>query len=648
MDEAERAQVLVEWNDTHLELPAEPCFPQLFEAQAALTPDALAASCDGEHLTYAQLNARANRLAHRLIAHGIGTDCIVPVLAPRGLSLLTSVLAVLKAGAAYLPLDPQHPPARLSLLLSQCRAPVVLHDDSLSELLGQACVPLSTPPRWVSVEDATGEPEHNPPTRALPDSLAYVISTSGSTGTPKSALLEHRGLLNHLHVLRLHLGLGPGDVIAQTASQSFDISVWQMLTAWLVGARTLVLPDDVSHHPERLLLATEALGVSILQSVPSLLGAMLEHAASLGPARPSLSRLRWMIPTGEALPPELCRRWFDAYPSIPLLNAYGPAECSDDVTLHTLHSAPSSLHTPIGRPVPNLRLYLLDSHLQPVPPGVPGELFVGGVGVGRGYLLEPSRTASVFLPDPFSSSPGARLYKTGDLARLLPDGALEFLGRADFQVKLRGFRIELGEIESALGAHPSVLHCAALVREDVPGQKRLVAYATARQGQSLHPDALRAHLHQRLPEYMVPSAFVFLDALPLSPNGKLDRKALPAPDLSASTAFVAPRSPTEQLLAGLWAVLLRLDKVGAHDHFFELGGHSLLATQLASRVRDTFGVELPLRALFESPTLSGLASALDSLLASSLRAPLAPPLLPAARQPHLPLSFSQQRLWFLD
>ncbi|RKG99379.1 amino acid adenylation domain-containing protein, partial [Corallococcus sp. CA053C] len=537
-------------------------------------------------------------------------------------------------------------------VLALSRAPFVLVADALAPRLASALalLPPESRPRVLSLEASlsAASPEHALAPRASPSHLAYVIFTSGSTGTPKGAMVEQRGMLNHLHAKVRDLALSPSDVVAQTASQCFDISIWQFFCALLVGGQTLILPDDVAHSPGALLESLEREAVSIVETVPSLLLAMLDEADALGPSRPAFGHLRFMLATGEALPAETARRWLQAWPAVPLLNAYGPTECSDDVTHALLTSAPTSASVPIGSPLCNTRLYVLDAHARPCPLGVPGELFVGGVGVGRGYLLDPLRTAASFVPDPFSSVPGARLYRTGDRVRWLPDGALEFLGRIDFQVKVRGFRIELGEIEAFLSRLPSVRDVVVVGREDVPGDARLVAYVCARPDHTLDTEALRAHLAEHLPEYMVPSAFVLLDALPLSSNGKVDRKALPAPSgVSATTAYAPPRTRTEELLCGLFARLLRLERVGVHDDFFALGGHSLLATRLVAQVREVLGLELPLRALFEATTAARLAERVEALKASSFSSS-APPLRPAPRGGALPLSFAQQRLWFLD
>ena len=483
--------------------------------------------------------------------------------------------------------------------------------------------------------------------------LAYVIYTSGSTGAPKGAMIEHRGMINHLFAKISDLKLTSNDCVAQTARISFDISVWQFLAALLVGGRVHIFPDQVVMDPAQL-LDYLCQGITLLEIVPSLLQMMLLEIEQCGSKRPNLSGLRWLLLTGEALPPQLSRQWFDYYSAIPMLNAYGPTECSDDVTHYPIYQPPDPdvLNIPIGRPVGNLRLYVLDSQLQPVPLGVAGELYVGGIGVGRGYLNSTQQTAEVFLPDPFAQSGGSRLYKTGDLGRYLADGNIEFLGRIDHQLKIRGLRIELGEIEAVLMQHPNVREAIAIAHKDRSGEHRLIAYVVPLLEQ-LTTSQLQRFLQEQLPDYMVPKTFVQLDALPLTPNGKVDRRALaskawqPSSDLSGlsrATSFVPPRTPTEEILATVWAEVLGVE-VGIHDNFFTLGGHSLLATQVISRLRSAFCVELPLRHLFESPTVAGLSEIIEANLQSLQKAPV---IKPVPRQEELPLSFSQERLWFLN
>ncbi|WP_437926826.1 amino acid adenylation domain-containing protein [Sorangium sp. So ce291] len=652
LGEDERRQLVAGWNATEGPAPAAESYVSLFEAQARRTPDAEAVTSRGRRLTYAALNRAANEVARALRGEGVGADTLVAVLASRDLDLPAAVVGVLKAGGAYLPLDPAHPPQRLAHVLAQSRAPVVLTSEAWLPRLEEALSrrPEHERPRIVVRERlaSRGAPAEDLPQLAGPGHLAYVITTSGSTGAPKGAMVEHAGMLNNVWGKIPALGLTAGDVIGQTASQCFDISVWQLLTALLCGGRVHIVADDVVGDPRRLLEEVEAQRITVLELVPSLLRELV--AADLD--APGFAHLRWMLPTGEALTPELCRRWFERFPHVPLLNAYGPAECADDVALHAITAPPGPdvAHVPIGRPVPNVRLHVVTGDdLAPV--GVTGELCVAGVGVGRGYLNDPARTAEVFVPDPFSGVPGARMYRTGDLARRLDDGALAFVGRRDHQVKIRGFRIELGEIEARLAEHPEVHEAVVAVREERPGGKRLVAYVVGVAGEPPAPERLRAFLRETLPDYMVPPVFVALAALPLTPNGKVDRKALPAPESPRAGApgeeAAAPRSPTEEALAAIWAEVLGLERVGVDSSFFELGGHSLLVTQVVSRVRRALGVDLPLRSVFDHPTVAELARDVDRRRAVPAAAAL-PPIAPAPRQGPLPLSFAQQRLWFLE
>jgi acyl-coenzyme A synthetase/AMP-(fatty) acid ligase/acyl carrier protein len=429
-------------------------------------------------------------------------------------------------------------------------------------------------------------------------------------------MITQRGMLNHLFAKVVDLNLTGKDVIAQTASQCFDISVWQFLAALLVGGQTQIVSDEVVLDPSLLLKDIDDRCISIVETVPSLLRIILEEIKRGDISHPALGTLRWMIPTGEALPPELCRQWLDAYPHIPLLNAYGPTECSDDVAHHSIYHAPSDelVNIPIGRPVANMRLYVLDHLLRPVPLGVAGELCVGGVGVGRGYWNDPERTAIAFVPDPFAQEGGARLYRTGDQARYLTDGTIEFLGRIDQQVKMRGFRIELGEIETVIGRVTGVHKVVVVVREEERGNKRLTAYVVPRQHHSIAFDELRRQLKAELPEYMIPSDFVTLDDIPLTANGKIDRQALPSPQaarVEMKASYEAPRNATEAELAEIWAEVLGVEQVGIHDDFFEIGGHSLLATRVVSRILQRLNVEVPVRAIFESSTLAALAAVVE-------------------------------------
>jgi myxalamid-type nonribosomal peptide synthetase MxaA len=623
---AEKDRLLVTWNQTERAFKLDECFHQIFEKQVDQTPDAVAVSCDETLLTYRQLNSQANQLAHLLVEQGVGPEIVVALLAERSIEFLIMILAVLKAGGAYLPLDPRHPPHRHHQILAQSRFPLTLtsveYKSSLDDAL--AGVPATERPVILAVSKTLTQnrPGTNLQVRSTSQNLAYVIFTSGSTGRPKGAMVEQQGMLNHLWSKAEDLQLTSEDIIAQNAAQTFDISVWQFLAALLVGGQVRIFRDEVAFDPQRLFTAVAQYKITIFQVVPSLLKAIVQSMDSPNLPRPDLSRLRWVVPTGEALTTELARQWLTRYPGIPMMNAYGSTECSDDQCHHPVFEIqPGYLlpTIPIGKAMANVQMYILDHLMAPVPVGVPGELYVGGIGVGRGYLHDPARTAATFLPDPFSELPGQRLYKTGDLGRYLPDGAIEFLGRVDFMVKIRGFRIELGEIEATLTYHPGIQEAVVLARSpqsgsELSGEKCLVAYVVPTPKAALTAPALRGYIKEKLPAYMVPSAFVFMETMPLTRNGKIDRNAFPEPDMQGQLPGshpLPPNGPVEEALAEIWAELLKLPQIGASDNFFEIGGHSLLATQLIYQIRDVFKVDMPVRELFASPTISELARAIE-------------------------------------
>ncbi|HST57443.1 MAG TPA: amino acid adenylation domain-containing protein, partial [Longimicrobium sp.] len=637
LGDEERSRVLETWNRTEAELPADRCIHELFEAQAARTPDVVAVRYEEASLTYRELNARANRLAHHLRGHGVGPEVRVGVLMERSLEMVVSLLAVLKAGGAYVPLDPGLPAERLAYMLDDSRVPLVLVQAALRESVpaGDGVAVLAVD---ALAEEIASEPAENPAVGAGPDSLAYVIYTSGSTGRPKGVMNAHRGVVNRLVWMQAHFGIGADDVVLQKTPFGFDVSVWEFFWPLQQGARLVMARPDGHRDPLYLQEVIEREGVTALHFVPSMLQSFVEAVAA-----GRCPSLRHVVCSGEALPPALVRRFYDQLAGpVELTNLYGPTEAAVDVSCWTCPRGEAADVVPIGRPVWNTQLYVLDTALRPVPVGVPGELYIGGVQVARGYQGRAAMTAERFVPDPFSAEGGARLYRTGDRVRWRTDGAIEYLGRLDFQVKVRGFRIELGEIESVLRAYESVTDCVVVARADA-GETRLVAYIVG----EAEAEALRAHVRRSLPEYMVPSAFVTLDALPLTANGKLDRKALPAPELGSTEGqSAAPGTPTEEVLAEVWAEVLRLERVGVDDNFFELGGHSLMAIRVVSRIRAVFGVELPLRALFEGPTVAELAGRVEELRRAGL--PLLAPVVPAERTGALPLSFAQERLWFLD
>ncbi|RKH74771.1 non-ribosomal peptide synthase/polyketide synthase [Corallococcus aberystwythensis] len=641
MNEAEQRRLLIDWNATAADFPRDATLHGLIEAQVERTPEAVALAFEGRTLTYRELDARANQLAHALIALGVGPEVRVGLLLERSLELVVALLATLKAGGAYVPFDPAYPAQRLAWMLEDARPAILLAQEHLlSRLPAHEARVLCLDTQW---EDVALNPRHTPLPRATADGLAYVIFTSGSTGRPKGAMNAHGPVVNRLLWMQSAYGLGPSDVVLQKTPFSFDVSVWEFFWPLMTGARLVLAKPGGHQDPAYLARLISEAAVTTLHFVPSMLQVFLEE-----PGLESCTSLRRVVCSGEALPLELAERCLRRLPWAGLHNLYGPTEAAVDVTFHQCLPGESRRSVPIGRPVANTQLRILDAHLQPVPVGVPGELFIGGVQVGRGYLGRPELTAERFIPDGFSTTPGTRLYRTGDVARWLPDGAIEYVGRADFQVKVRGLRIELGEIEAALEQHPGVRQAVVVAREDVAGDKRLVAYVARRSDAGVDTSALRSRLHEKLPEYMVPSAFVLLEALPLTPSGKVDRKALPAPEATASASeYIAPRTATEAKLAGLWADVLRVPRVGARDHFFELGGHSLLATQLVSRVRAAFGVELALRTVFEAPTLEALARRLDAS-GEQVLASRVPALVPVPRTGALPLSFAQQRLWLIE
>jgi amino acid adenylation domain-containing protein len=658
LPEPELRQLLTEWNDTVTEFPQDACFHQLFEAQAERSLSAIAVETDDEKLTYDELNRRANRLARFLVTKNVGPETVVAVLAPRGIPLLEAMLAIFKAGGAYLPLDPRHPTTRQVQILTQSKAALVLVTDELEPLIVQAVEQLSgAGVRVYSLEQVLEHATENLELRSTPQNLAYVIFTSGSTGMPKGAMIEQRGMVNHLYVKVRELDLSPPDILAQTASQCFDISVWQFLAPLLVGACVRIFSDEVAADPRGLLDALETEAVSVAETVPSMLRAMLSQIHATASVQDSLAALRWMVVTGEALGPEICRVWKESVGDrIRLLNAYGPTECSDDVTHYEVKQTPGEhvVRMPIGRALSNTQLYIVDRQMGLVPTGASGELCVGGVGVGRGYMYDAERTAEHFVPDPFGGGAGARLYRTGDLCRYLRDGEIEFQGRIDDQVKVRGFRIELGEIEAALESHPAVRQAVVTVRDE----QQLAGYVVGESGLGNEREMaaeLRAFLRERLPEYMMPQRWVALDQLPLTANGKIDRQRLPAPSGTGAVFADEERRQTqvEELVAAIWSEVLKLEAVARDENFFELGGHSLLATQVISRVREVFGVEVELRRLFAEPTVRGLSRNIEEQLraGAGVTVPALRQLNAAEREQwggELPLSFAQQRLWFLD
>ncbi|HEX2191245.1 MAG TPA: amino acid adenylation domain-containing protein, partial [Longimicrobiaceae bacterium] len=639
LPEAERRQVVEEWNRTDAEYPTGACIHELVAAQAERTPDAVAVACGSAVLTYAELERRSDVLARALRGRGVRPEAPVGLCVERSAEMVAAVLGILKAGSAFVPLDPQYPAERLAFMLEDSGARLLLTDGAAgSRLAGFAGETLWLDGAEGEHEDAAEEGArwHSPSA----GQLAYVIYTSGSTGTPRGVAVTHASLASTLLTARDAFGLEPGDVMPSLASFAFDIWLFEALLPLLSGGSVRVVPRE--RVMDVAALVQEIEGATVLHAVPALMRQVVNEVSA---ARGTLPGLRRAFVGGDAVPPELPGAMREAFPGAEVRVLYGPTEGTIICAAHLITGGEAAGRHLLGRPLGNVRLYVLDRAGEPAPVGVPGELCIGGAAVARGYLGRVELTADRFVPDPFAGEAGARTYRTGDRARWGADGVLEFLGRIDHQVKVRGFRIEPGEIEARLREHPAVREAVVVVREDVPGDTRLVAYVVA--DESAGADVLRAHLGQTLPAYMVPAAFVRLDALPLTPNGKVDRKALSAPDFApAEGRYVAPRTPTEEVLAEIWAETLRLERVGVTESFFELGGHSLLATRVISRVRQVFGVEVPLRALFEGPTVAELAGRVEEMRRTG--APALPPVVPTGRTGPLPLSFAQERLWFID
>ncbi|MCD9193500.1 non-ribosomal peptide synthetase [Streptomyces albireticuli] len=635
----ERHDVLEGWNDTAREGgvgDVVECVRELAEAR----PGHVAVVDGSGETSYAALATRAAGVTARLRElPEWERGRVTGLLAGPGTGFVAGVLGVLGAAGAFVPLDPAAPAGRSGGVVADGGVRVLLVEEGLEPLAARVVAAsgaeVTVLPLRAADDDRPRPWEVAP---ASPLDLAYVIFTSGSTGRPKGAMVHRGGMANHLSAKVADLRLTAEDSVVQNAPLTFDVAVWQMLAPLAIGGRARVVDHATAADPEALFGVVEDEDVTVLEVVPSLLRTALD-AWDAGLRAPGLPDLRLLMLTGEELPPELCDRWFARYPGVPVVNAYGPTECSDDVTHAVLTGPVTGARTPIGKPVRNTRLYVLDEALRPVPVGVPGELYVAGRGVGRGYVSDPVRTAAVFVADPYAPAPGERMYRTGDQVRWRADGQLEFLGRRDFQIKVRGHRVELGEIEAALRGAPGVTGAVAALAHDPAGRPQLCGYVTG----ATDPATVRAHLTGLLPGYMVPAAVTVLPALPLTAHGKTDRKALPAPDLTAVTATASrpPRTPAEEMLCGLFAEILGLDTVGAEDSFFDLGGHSLLATRLASRVRTAFGAELPVRDVFEAPTPAGLATRLDAAAAAR------PALARRPRPEPLPLSYAQRRLWFL-
>ncbi|MCW7947453.1 hypothetical protein AAW14_37465, partial [Streptomyces hygroscopicus] len=639
LDAAERRMVLADWNGGTVR-ETTGVLPELFEAQAARTPDAVALVCGNTEFTYAELSSRANRLARELGTRGVGPGGTVAVLMERSAGLVVTLLAVLKAGGTYVPLDPGYPSDRIAYMLQDVRPALVVTSRSARSGLPRtdtpACLVLDEPATEARLAAFDGDDA--PATGLLPGHPAYVIYTSGSTGRPKGVVVPHQAVVRLVQGAD-YIDLGTDDVVAQLASVSFDAATFEIWGALLNGATLALAPPGA-------------------QSVADLRGFLAQHRVTtlwltaglfhevVDTDVEALSGLRHLLAGGDVLALPQCRKVLDRLPGVSLINGYGPTENTTFTTTHPVRPADlvHAAGVPIGGPVSGTRVYVLDARLRPVPPGATGELYAAGDGLALGYLGRPGLSAERFVADPYGVG-GARMYRTGDLVRWNSHGRLEFVGRADDQVKIRGFRIELGEVEAVLAAHPAVAQAAVTVREDVPGDKRLVGYAVPAPGAVFDEIATSARefLQQRLPEYMVPSIVMAVEEFPLTPNGKLDRRALPAPDFTALTSGREPRDAREEALCTVFAEVLGVERVGIDDSFFDLGGHSLLATRLASRIRAVLGSEVAIRDLFSAPTVAGLAVRLAES-AHHVR----PAVVRVERPEAVPASFAQRRLWFLD
>ena len=636
LTEDERRRLLIEWNATQRTFDQARPVHELFEAQAQATPDAVAVVCGGYRRTYREIEEHATRIASFLRLRGAGPEVRVGLCAQRSIELVVGALAILKAGAAYVPLDPGHPPQRIARMLADAGVSLVLTQTQLEPLLrGLPVKAVRIDSEWpMSPDAATGPKDRG---RTGPDNLAYVIYTSGSTGRPKGVAVRHAGLTNLVRWHQETYRVTPNDRASLVASPAFDASVWELWPYLTAGASVHIPEEETRMNPAALSrwLESEKITVSFL---PTPLA-----QAVLAEPEPPRGKLRLLLTGGEQLRPPARREY-----GFELVNHYGPTETTVVATAGTVAMEPGTERLPsIGRPIANMRIYLLDRHRALVPIGVAGEICIGGIGVARGYLNNPDLTARMFIDDPFGDG---HLYRSGDLGRYRPDGQIEYLGRLDEQVKIRGVRIELGEIEAALASHPAVAEAVVAAVGDPGEGRRLVAYVVPSPDSAPSARSLRTFLEERLPASVVPSQFLLLAALPLTRSGKIDRRALPVPEAtrdSLESAFAPPSTPVEEILAGIWSDVLKIERIGVRDNFFELGGHSILATQVFSRIRDNLQVILPLRHLFERPTVQSLAAFVEAARADRSE-PLPPPLTPVSRDRELPLSFAQQRLWFID
>ncbi len=648
LTEGERRQLLVEWCATDVAIPHAGCLHQIFEAQAAQTPDATALIEADRHLTYGELNRRANQVAHYLRAQGVVEGAFVGLYIPRSIAMVVGLLGILKADAAYVPLDPDYPRERLAFMWSDAQlSAVVTRADLWADAPAPACQQLAVclDADWPAI---ARQAEHNPMSRATMDHPATVLYTSGSTGRPKGVVGSHGGIVNVLSWLWRTFPRRPEDVACLKIVMSFSDAVQELHAPLLGGMPIVIMPGEPLRDPAQFVRMLARHRITRALFVPTLLRVLLDTHADLHHRLPDLKL--WFV-GGEALSNELVQRFHERMPGHRLINLYGSTENAADVTWYEVTSPhDDQMRVPIGRPIDNTRMYVLDADRQLVPVGQAGELYVAGIGLAQGYLNRPAATAESFVPDPFSAVPGARLYKTGDLVRYRPDGHLEYLGRLDQQVKVRGHRVEPEEIENALEQHPTVARAVVVVTEASAGDQRLVTYLVPSSGLDLNVSELRHFLQPILPDYMRPSVFVTLDTLPLTPTGKVNRLALPAPaqmrpELEA--AFLAPRNATEEVVAGIWASLLGMDQVGVQDHFFDLGGHSLLAVQVVSRLRDALHVDVSLQTFFDAPTVAALSRYVEATQLAGEGSAIEP-IVPMPRDRDAPVSMTQEYLWNME
>ena len=650
LSEVER-NLLNDWNNNRVESPSATSLliHQLFEDRANKTPNAIAVSFEGQQLTYQELNLRANQLARYLRGLGVKPEMLVGICVERSLDMVVGLSGILKAGGAYVPLDPNYPPERLSYMLTDSGIEVLVTQQSLLGYLPSHAAKVVCIDRdWATIEQQDGD---NFNAVVKQDNLAYIIYTSGSTGKPKGVMISHQALSCFIQSAISEYNIAASDRILQFASINFDTAVEEIYPCLCTGATLILRSNEMLADLQKFFQTCADLQLTVLDLPTAYWHQLVADLASSDVALPE--SLRLVIIGGEKVLPEPVRCWQEYVVksgksnNLQLINTYGPTETTVSSTLYKIGSSNSCEDVPIGRPLAHSQAYILDKNLQQVPIGVPGELYIGGNTLARGYLNRPEFTNEKFIQNPFSNSKSQRLYKTGDLVRYLPDGNIIFIGRIDNQVKVRGFRMELGEIETVLNSHPQIQQAIVIVREDIPGEKSLVAYLVL--NQSLTIGKLSEFIRKKLPDYMVPNAFITLDTLPLTPNGKIDRKALPAGNekITREQEYVAPRSHGEEIIANIFANLLNVQNVGIHDNFFYLGGHSLLATQFISRLREAFSLEIPLRTLFEYPTVAELEAKLTSLQTTSSGFTL-PPVEPRNRNQELHLSWAQERLWFFN